>query len=308
MGDGGVPPNPPSADPGTPSAPPSAGPRTPAARRSTSSAEDLPADADDVPRGVDVQRSRELLVTLSDLSADDPQRDGIRKELATLHLPLAEHLARRFTGRGEPYEDLVQVATIGLIKAIDRYDHERGVEFSTYATPTILGEIKRWFRDKGWAIRVPRRLQELRMSINAMTTDLTQRLGRSPSVREIAKTLSATEEEVLEALESGTAYNTVSLDAPEGGESDGQSTLDTIGSEDAGLERVEDRAALSAMLSRLPERERKIVLLRFFHGMTQSQIATEVGISQMHVSRLLSRSLTKLRTGMSSRVPDDGGP
>lgn len=281
-------------------------PPIPSAERSTNNVS-LPVDVD-ARRPVDVQRSRKLLVTLGGLSPDDPQRQDIRKELATLHLPLAEHLARRFTGRGEPYEDLVQVATIGLIKAIDRYDHERGVEFSTYATPTILGEIKRWFRDKGWAIRVPRRLQELRMSINAMTTDLTQQLGRSPTVAELSKALRSSDEQVLEALESGTAYNTISLDAPEGGDRDGQSTLETIGAEDAALERVEDRAALSAMMSRLPDRERKIVLLRFFRGMTQSQIATEIGISQMHVSRLLSRSLATLRTGMSSRVPDDEGP
>jgi RNA polymerase sigma-B factor len=173
------------------------------------------------------------------------------------------------------------------------------VEFSTYATPTILGEVKRWFRDKGWAIRVPRRLQELRMSISRVTTDLTQRLGRSPTISELAKELDVDDGDVLDALESGTAYNTVSLDAPDSPERDTHTTLDTLGEEDAALERVENREALSAMLAELPERERRIVMLRFFSGMTQSQIATEIGISQMHVSRLLSRSLVKLRTGLS---------
>ncbi|HEY9410509.1 MAG TPA: RNA polymerase sigma factor SigF [Jiangellaceae bacterium] len=248
--------------------------------------------------GIDRGESRELLVQLTSLGPDDPLRGQTRNRLATIHLPLAEHLARRFTGRGEPYEDLVQVATIGLIKAIDRYDPHRGVEFSTYATPTILGEIKRWFRDKGWAIRVPRRLQELRLSISAITTQLTQDLGRSPTVAELAKSLQVSEDEVLEALESATAYSTLSLDAPEPGDTSGQSTIDTLGAEDAALEGVENREALSRLLAGLPERERRIVMLRFFGGMTQSQIAAEIGISQMHVSRLLSKTLVVLREGL----------
>lgn len=270
--------------------------------RSASAGANNHTDADDESTsGVDVQQSRELLVIMRDLPPDDDRRAEVRNQLATLHLPLAEHLARRFTGRGEPYEDLVQVATIGLIKAIDRYDPDRGVEFSTYATPTILGEIKRWFRDKGWAIRVPRRLQELRMSISSVTTELTQSLGRSPTVGELAKALEVDDDDILEALESGTAYNTVSLDAPDSSDRENHTTLDTLGEEDAALERVENREALAAMLSTLPERERRIVMLRFFGGMTQSQIAVEIGISQMHVSRLLSRSLTRLRQGLTPR-------
>ncbi|MGH8775991.1 MAG: RNA polymerase sigma factor SigF [Jiangellaceae bacterium] len=248
--------------------------------------------------GVDREESRELLVELAALEPGDQRREEVRSRLVSLHKPLVEHLARRFRNRGEPYDDLVQVATIGLIKAIDRYDATRGVEFSTYATPTIVGEIKRWFRDKGWAVRVPRRLQELRLAIGSATGALTQDLGRSPTVAELAERLDASEDDVLEGLESATAYSTLSLDAPDGGESDGPSVLDTLGSEDSALEGVENREALKPLLASLPERERRILLLRFFAGMTQSQIATEVGISQMHVSRLLARTLAGLRKGL----------
>jgi RNA polymerase sigma-B factor len=247
---------------------------------------------------VNREESRGLLEELSALPADDPRREHVRTQLIAMHQPLVEHLARRFRNRGEPYDDLVQVATIGLIKSIDRYDPERGVEFSTYATPTIVGEIKRWFRDKGWAVRVPRRLQELRLEIGSATASLTQQFGRSPTVGELAERIGTTEEEVLEGLESAAAYSTLSLDAPEGGESDGPSVLDMLGSEDVALEGVENREALKPLLAGLPERERRILLLRFFAGMTQSQIAVEVGISQMHVSRLLARTLVRLREGL----------
>lgn len=250
--------------------------------------------------GLDRGESRKLLVELAGLASTDPRRGELRSRLTTLHLPLAEHLARRFTGRGEPYEDLVQVATIGLIKAIDRFDPDRAVEFSTYATPTILGEIKRWFRDKGWAIRVPRRLQELRLSISAVSTDLTQKLGRSPTVPELGETLGVGAEEIIEALESASAYSTLSLDTPDPNDPGGPTTLEMLGQEDEALEGVENREALSRLLNRLPERERQIILLRFFRGLTQSQIATEIGISQMHVSRLLSRTLAQLRDGLLS--------
>jgi RNA polymerase sigma-B factor len=248
--------------------------------------------------GVNREESRDLLAELSALSADDPRYDDVRNQLVTIHQPLVEHLARRFRNRGEPYDDLVQVATIGLIKSIDRYDPDRGVEFSTYATPTIIGEIKRWFRDKGWAVRVPRRLQELRLEIGSATATLTQELGRSPTVAELADRIGTGEDEVLEGLESAAAYSTLSLDAPEGGESDGPSVLDMLGAEDEALEGVENREALKPLLASLPERERRILLLRFFAGMTQSQIAVEVGISQMHVSRLLARTLVRLREGL----------
>ena len=248
--------------------------------------------------GVNREESRSLLEELSELPADDPRREDVRSLLITVHQPLVEHLARRFRNRGEPYDDLVQVATIGLIKAVDRYDLGRGVEFSTYATPTIIGEIKRWFRDKGWAVRVPRRLQELRLEIGSATAELTQQLGRSPTVAELAERIGTGEDEVLEGLESAAAYSTLSLDAPEGGEADGPSVLDMLGVEDDALVGIENREALKPLLASLPERERRILLLRFFAGMTQSQIAIEVGISQMHVSRLLARTLVRLREGL----------
>jgi len=207
-----------------------------------------------------------------------------------------EYLARRFRNRGEPLDDLVQVATIGLIKSVDRFDLERGVEFSTYATPTIVGEIKRHFRDKGWAIRVPRRLQELKLSLTKATSELSQKNGRSPTVAELAQHLGMTEEEILEGLESANAYSAVSLDAPDGGDDDSPAVADSLGMLDDALEGVEYRESLKPLLEQLPAREKKILMLRFFGNMTQSQIAAELGISQMHVSRLLARTLAQLRT------------
>jgi RNA polymerase sigma-B factor len=240
------------------------------------------------------ERSRALFAQLVAVHSSAIDRSRARGELVELHLALVEHCARRFLNRGEPFEDLVQVGTIGLIKAVDRFDTDRGVEFSTYATPTILGEIKRHFRDKGWAIRVPRRLQELRMSIAAATGELSQRLGRSPTPREVAERLGVTVEDVLEGLESANAYATVSLDAGES--EDGLSSmLETMGAIDEALDHVEIRESIRPLIDRLPAREKQILLLRFFRQMTQSQIAEEVGISQMHVSRLLTRTLAELR-------------
>ncbi|MCU1678127.1 MAG: polymerase subunit sigma [Frankiales bacterium] len=246
----------------------------------------------------DRNHARELFAQLVDQSLDEPRRHRIRDELVEMHLPLVEYLARRFRNRGEPLDDLVQVATIGLIKSVDRFDLERGVEFSTYATPTIVGEIKRHFRDKGWAIRVPRRLQELKLALTKATQELSQRNGRSPTVAELAGYLKMTEEEVLEGLESANAYSAVSLDAPDGGDDDSPSVQDTLGITDEAIEGVEYRESLKPLLEKLPPREKKILLLRFFGNMTQSQIATELGISQMHVSRLLARTLTQLREGL----------
>ncbi|MCW2857540.1 MAG: polymerase, sigma 28 subunit, SigD/FliA/WhiG [Marmoricola sp.] len=241
-------------------------------------------------------RSRELFVDLA--AAPDPAAaKAIRDALIELHLPLAEHCARRFSQRGEPFDDLVQVGTIGLIKAVDRFDLDRAVEFSTYATPTIIGEIKRHFRDKGWAIRVPRRLQELRMSIATATGELSQSLGRSPTPREIADRLEVTVEDVLEGIESANAYSTVSLDAGEGSD-ESQSWLESLGMEDEALENVEIRESLRPLIESLPPREQTILVLRFFRQQTQSQIAEQLGISQMHVSRLLTRTLERLRNGI----------
>ena len=247
-------------------------------------------------------RERELIAVMASVPEDDPAHRRARDELVTLHLPLVHFLARRFRDRGEPLEDLVQVGTIGLIKAVDRFDPQRGVEFSTYATPTIVGEIKRHFRDKGWAIRVPRRLQELRMALGQATAELSQKSGRSPTVAELAAHLGISEDEVIEGLEGAQAYSTTSLDAQVGGDDgdDSPSLGDRLGSEDLDLEAVEYRESLKPLLAALPSRERRILALRFFHGMTQSEIADEVGISQMHVSRLLAKSLATLREGMTA--------
>lgn len=243
-------------------------------------------------------RSAELFARFQDESAPSASRDAARDSLVHLHLPLVEHCARRFRNRGEPFEDLVQVGTIGLIKSIDRFDSDRGVEFSTYATPTIIGEIKRYFRDKGWAIRVPRRLQELRMQIGATSAELTQSLGRSPTPRELAEAIGCTVEEIVEGIESSNAYSTLSLDASDDSDDGAASMLDAIGIDDEGLEHVEIRESIKPLLDKLDPREKKILLLRFFKNMTQSQIAEEIGVSQMHVSRLLNRTLEQLRTSL----------
>lgn len=224
------------------------------------------------------------------------ERDAsLRDELVAAHLGLAEYLARRFANRGEPLDDLVQVASLGLIKAVDRFDPERGVEFSTYATHTIVGELKRHFRDKGWAIRAPRRMQELYLQLGKVVGTLSQELGHSPTIAELAAEVEVSEEEVLEALEAGQAYRSASLDAPVGNE-EGETLGAHLGEEDVSLADVESRATLSPLLAQLPPRERLILHLRFFEGLTQSEIATRLNISQMHVSRLLARSVSELRS------------
>ena len=251
-------------------------------------------------------RSAELFVVLHDADTSDEDRRQAREDLVRLHLPLVEHLTRRFLNRGEPYDDLVQVGTIGLIKAIDRFDSDRGVEFSTYATPTIVGEIKRHFRDKGWAIRVPRRLQELRAAISSASAELTQEIGRSPTVAEIARKIGVTEEEVIEGLESANAYATLSLDAGDSSEDGTLSMLSSMGEDDEALEHVENRESIKPLLEELDPREKHILTLRFFRGMTQSQIAAEIGVSQMHVSRLLTRTLNHLRDRLTEDPSLDG--
>ncbi|MFC9651324.1 MULTISPECIES: RNA polymerase sigma factor SigF [unclassified Streptomyces] len=238
--------------------------------------------------------ARVMFIELRKLPDGSPEKADLRNQLVRMHLPLVEHLARRFRNRGEPLDDLTQVATIGLIKSVDRFDPERGVEFSTYATPTVVGEIKRHFRDKGWAVRVPRRLQELRLALTTATAELSQQHGRSPTVHELAERLGISEEEVLEGLESANAYSTLSLDVPDT-DDESPAVADTLGAEDEALEGVEYRESLKPLLEDLPPREKRILLLRFFGNMTQSQIAQEVGISQMHVSRLLARTLAQLR-------------
>jgi RNA polymerase sigma-B factor len=238
-------------------------------------------------------------------SADDREllrryhEDGdkaARQQLIEQYLPLVRSLARRYDRRGEPLEDLVQVGSIGLIKAIDRFDVSRGFELTTYATPNIIGEIKRHFRDKGWAIRVPRGLQELNVRLSKLTEQLTVQLERSPTVAELAEAAGVDEEMALEALETGHAYSTVSLSAPVGLENgEDLDPMESIGTVDPEFEISEDRTLVAPGLKALDERERRILHLRFYEGLTQSQIAQQVGISQMHVSRLIRRSLEKMR-------------
>src|SRR5438552_897908 len=227
----------------------------------------------------------------------ESRNPALRDQLVTAHLGLAEYLARRFANRGEPLDDLIQVASVGLLKAVDRFDPERGLEFSTYATPTIVGELKRHFRDKGWAVRVPRRVQELHLRLGKVVSNLSQDLGRSPTIAEIAERAQASEEEVLEAMEAGRAYRFASLDAPGGGgaDDDSQTLSGQLGDDDPRLTDIEHRVALSPLIGELPRREQVILHLRFFEGLTQSEIAARLSISQMHVSRLLARSLAKLR-------------
>lgn len=226
------------------------------------------------------------------LEGDEAARD----ELITMYLNLVKYLASRFRNRGEPVDDLVQVGTIGLIKAIDRFDIERQVEFTTYATPTIVGELKRYFRDKGWAIKVPRRLQELSFKVNQAVDALTQRNQRSPSIEEIARYLGVTTEDVLEAMETSEAYNFVSLESDRGSDgSDTFSILEYIGKDDALMAVVDDRTTLSFALKQLTPQEQRVLYLRFFEGLTQTEIAHQLEISQMQVSRLLRRTLRTLR-------------
>ena len=219
-----------------------------------------------------------------------------REQLIEQYMSLVRSLARRYSYRGEQLEDLVQIGAIGLIKAIDRFDLDRGVELTTYATPNIIGEIKRHFRDKGWSVRVPRGLQELNVQLSRLVEQLTVQEGRSPTITELAKAAGVEEEEVLEALESGRAYSSLSLNSGGGSDEDGElDPLESIGTEEHQYEVSEDRAVLAPGFRVLDDRELKILHLRFFKGLTQSQIAQQVGISQMHVSRLIRRSLEKIR-------------
>jgi RNA polymerase sigma-B factor len=244
------------------------------------------------------QREHDLFRELSGRSADDPRRSAVRDELVTMHLPLVRHLAHRYHHRGESVDDLVQVGTIGLIKAVDRFDTSRDVAFSSYAAPTILGEIKQHFRDRTWALRVPRRLQELGARVSASTGELTRALHRAPTVRELAAALDVSEEDVLDAIEAGHAYATDSIDAV--ADADRSAMASRTGFEDPAFERVDDRESLRPLLEQLPELGRRIIELRFLHNMSQTRIAEELGISQMQVSRLLARSLAELRAGMTA--------
>ncbi len=244
-------------------------------------------------------QAKALLSLLADLPAG-VDRDRVRARLIELYIPLAEYLARRFRNRGEQFDDLVQVANLGLIKSVDGFDPTRGAAFTSYAIPMIVGELKRHFRDKGWDVRVPRRLQELRLEISKISGDLAQDLGRSPTVADLALKLGASEEDVIEGLDCGQAYRALSLDAPVGEAGDGGATGlgDLLGGEDPDMANVENREALRPLLAKLPEREQKIIAMRFHGNLTQSQIAAQLGISQMHVSRLLAGALRTLRASL----------
>lgn len=219
-----------------------------------------------------------------------------REKLVMSHLNLVRFLANKFKNRGEPLDDLVQVGYLGLLKAIDRFDPSRGLEFTTFATPTIMGEIKRHFRDKGWSVRVPRRLQELSAKVNQTTDVLTRQLQRSPSVEEIAEHLDVSVDEVLEAMESSSAYSSVPLEAPSGADSDDSpSVLDRYATEDNDLAFTDDRLVIEEALEGFSPREREVIELRFLKGMTQIEIAERLGISQVQVSRLLRRTLKKIQ-------------
>jgi RNA polymerase sigma-B factor len=222
-----------------------------------------------------------------------------REQLIERYMSLVRSLARRYAHRGEQVDDLVQIGAIGLIKAIDRFDLDRGVELTTYATPNIIGEIKRHFRDRGWSVRVPRGLQELNVQLSRLMEELTVQLERSPTIAELAKAAGVGEEEVLEALESARAYTSLSLSAGAHGD-DESDPLEAIGTEEHQYQVSEDRAVLEPGFRALDDRERRILHLRFFEGLTQSQIAQQIGISQMHVSRLIRRSLEKIRDEIAS--------
>ena len=231
-------------------------------------------------------------------AASSPSSKDLRDQLVTSHLGLAHHLAKRFSNRGESHDDLVQVASLALVRAAERFDPDRGVMFSTFATASMIGELKRHFRDRGWAVRAPRRIQELVLEIGNSIDQLGQELGRAPTVPELAKAIGATEVDVLEALEASQSYRTSSLDA---GNGEGQSMGESLGNDDSGFARVENHSALAVAMETLSPRDRMIVHLRFVEGRTQSEIASRLGVSQMQISRLLASSLRRLRASITER-------
>jgi RNA polymerase sigma-B factor len=234
---------------------------------------------------------------LATFDPDSMEFQRQREKIVERCLPLADHIARRFEGRGEPRDDLVQVARVGLVNAVMRFDVDTGSDFVSFGVPTIMGEVRRHFRDNSWSVKVPRRLKELHLRLGTATAELSQRLGRAPTATELSVELEMDRAEVVEGLVAGSSYNTLSIDSGGGGgeEDDARAIADTLGDVDASLDRIEDREALRPLLEGLPERERMVLVLRFFESMTQTQIAERVGISQMHVSRLLAKSLTRLR-------------
>ncbi|WP_253266117.1 RNA polymerase sigma factor SigF [Streptomyces sp. 6-11-2] len=272
---------------------------TPAPDPTATPAPDPASDAAPAPekrRGADTRALTQVLFSqLKELEPGTSEHSRVRGALIEANLPLVRYAAARFRSRNEPMEDVVQVGTIGLINAIDRFDPDRGVQFPTFAMPTVVGEIKRYFRDNVRTVHVPRRLHELWVQVNSATEDLTTALGRSPTTAEIAERLRITEEEVLSCIEAGRSYHATSLEAAQ--EGDGlPGLLDRLGYEDPALDGVEHRDLVRHLLVQLPEREQRILLLRYYSNLTQSQISAELGVSQMHVSRLLARSFQRLRS------------
>jgi RNA polymerase sigma-B factor len=245
-----------------------------------------------------------LLGEMATLSADDPHREHLRSQVIETHMPYARYLAARYGMPGEEVEDLFQVAYLALVKAVDNFDPERGVAFLTYATPMIIGEIKRYFRDSTWAVHVPRRMQELSAQLRSATEQLGQSLGRSPTVGELAEHLGAEPAEIIDAMDARAAHSTVSLDLPvDSGSARPTPLQELIGADDDSFDGVVNRETLKLLLAELAERDKQILLMRFFRGMTQSEIAGELGVSQMQVSRLLARILSRLRAGMTADIP-----
>jgi RNA polymerase sigma-B factor len=233
---------------------------------------------------------------LSGLPTDCIEYRRLRERIVRRCLPLAEHIARRYSGRGEPHDDLVQTARLGLLNAVERFDCEAGNDFLSFAVPTIMGEVKRYFRDSGWSVHVPRRLKETRAAVTAATAELSQRMNRAPTASELANELGVDRSEVVEGLIAAQCYQTRSLDAPVSGDGDDSLSIsDRLGSIDPGMDVVEFREAVRPLIAALPPRERDILIWRFFEGLTQTQIAQRLGVSQMHISRLLTRTLGQLR-------------
>jgi RNA polymerase sigma-B factor len=258
----------------------------------------------DQSRDSDYAHLAPLFVEFAALPAGHPERVALRNKLVTGYLPVVQHIARRFGGRGEPVDDLEQAGTVGLLNAVDRFEPGRGIDFLSYAVPTITGEVRRHFRDRTWSMRVPRRLKDLQSSINGAVGPLSQELGRAPRPSEIAARLGIATEEVVEGLDAQQAYRSTSLDELVSGAD--TALTDTLGVADAELDKVDYRQTLAPLLDELPERERTILVLRFFGNMTQTQIADRVGISQMHVSRLLARTLDQLRNGLMDAPAERG--
>ncbi|WP_136450217.1 RNA polymerase sigma factor SigF [Mycobacterium tuberculosis] len=237
----------------------------------------------------------EMFRELVGLPAGSPEFQRHRDKIVQRCLPLADHIARRFEGRGEPRDDLIQVARVGLVNAAVRFDVKTGSDFVSFAVPTIMGEVRRHFRDNSWSVKVPRRLKELHLRLGTATADLSQRLGRAPSASELAAELGMDRAEVIEGLLAGSSYHTLSIDSGGGSDDDARAIPDNPGDVGAGLGQIGNRGVLRPLVEALPERERTVLVLRFFDSMTQTQIAERVGISQMHVSRLLAKSLARLR-------------